>query len=165
MLTLERKIEIENKAITLLESAKMLDMIPVQIIKLANILDINVYKSTFEKQGTSGAIVKDVEKNEYRIYIKKDDAQVRQRFTVAHELGHYLLHKDKLEDEHYDDIMFRDNLSTQEEEEANYFAGCVLMNKEPLMKIYNLLKDRKELSKIFEVSEIAMKIRLEGILK
>lgn len=165
MLKNKRKIEIEMKAIELLQSAEMLDMIPVKIIKLANTLDLKVYKSTFEKQNISGAIVKNTEKDEYNIYIKKDDAQVRQRFTVAHEIGHYLLHKEKLEDEHYDDIMYRGNMSNEEEEEANYFAGCLLMNKEPLLKIYRLLKDKKELARMFEVSEAAMSIRIGEILK
>lgn len=158
MLAIEKREKIENVAIEILQNVDMLDKIPVDIIKIANSLGIKVYKCQFKEQGISGAILK--ENNEYKIYVKTDDAQVRKRFTVAHELGHFLLHKDKLEDEHYDDIMYRGNLSSDEEDEANYFASCLLMNKEPLLKISKLVKNKSELARMFEVSEAAMNIRI-----
>lgn len=46
-----------------------------------------------ERQDIAGYI--DFDKN--TIYVNVDDAPVRQRFTMAHELGHYFLHKDYIE--------------------------------------------------------------------
>ena len=162
MVNVEKRQKIENIAIEILQNVDMLDKIPVDIIKIANSLGIKVYQCQFKEQGICGAILK--EKDKFKIYVKTDDAQVRKRFTVAHELGHFLLHKEKLEDEHYDDIMFRGNLSSEEEEEANYFASCLLMNKESLIKISKFIKNKSELAKMFEVSEAAMNIRIGELI-
>jgi len=58
----------------------------------------------------------------------------RQRFTIAHELGHFLLHRVDNKDAHVDygfQVKLRDDLSAQgtdvEEREANSFAAEILM--------------------------------------
>lgn len=161
MISIDRKKQIENMTIETLQNVEMLDKIPVDIMKIAKNLGINVFECNFGKQGISGAIIK--KNDEYRIYVKNDDAVVRKRFTIAHELGHFILHKDKLDDAHYDDIMYRGNLSSQEEEESNYFAGCILINKNNLLDIYRVTSDRRAIAKIFEVSEAALNIRFEEL--
>ena len=69
--------------------------IPVDVIKIANANDIKVYEGDLDKK-LSGAIRYDKDKDEFEILINKNDAKVRQRFTIAHELGHYFLHQDFL---------------------------------------------------------------------
>lgn len=49
----------------------------------------------------------------------------RQRFTIAHEIGHYLLHRDHAPFE--DGLLFRNDTRDAREREANQFAALVLM--------------------------------------
>lgn len=91
------------------------------------------------------------------------EPSVRQRFTIAHELGHYVLGHEGL---------FRDpskNFSAtnydSKEVAANKFAAELLMPKE---EVNRLIKDDKitDLSKLaqrFNVSEVAMKFRLQNL--
>lgn len=161
-----------NKNIEELTSSILLnnDMykIPVDVIKIANANDIKVYEGDLERK-VSGAIRYNKEEDKFDILINKNDARVRQRFTVAHELGHYFLHQDflKKEDVHID-IMYRTvgkNEAEIEEEKArerevDYFAGALLMNKMLLEKIRNE-NTIDELAQIFDVSVSAMTVRLD----
>jgi Zn-dependent peptidase ImmA (M78 family)/transcriptional regulator with XRE-family HTH domain len=58
----------------------------------------------------------------YIILNNKIDSAVRRRFTLAHELGHILLHS-KLEKGHLNNS----SANKEIEREANYFASCLLM--------------------------------------
>lgn len=104
------------------------------------------------------------------------ESQVRQRFTIAHELGHFLLHK-KTQDIFVDkqfQVHFRDENSTTgqdiQELEANAFAAAILMPKELLMREIKMhhfdLGDEsamKELAKLFNVSLQAMTFRMVNL--
>ncbi len=87
---------------------------------------------------------------EYAIYSNRKDPKVRRRFTYAHELAHFLLHKEHISDRLRENLLFRSILSNQQEIEANNLAADVLM---PL-PILN------ELAEIFDVTRSAMLIRL-----
>lgn len=74
----------------------------------------------------------DTSKFPWAIVVNQEDAEVRQRFTIAHELGHLLLHR--YTTPHADagyKIRFRDEMSStgsvREEIEANQFAAELLM--------------------------------------
>jgi Zn-dependent peptidase ImmA (M78 family) len=95
----------------------------------------------------------------------------RQRFTLAHELGHVVLHRAILEDNvHVDRVLLRDRDSSaglyREEIEANAFASELLMPAEFLEAMLGgrqvILDDDEEIStlaKKFRVSESAMRFR------
>lgn len=95
----------------------------------------------------------------------------RQRFTLAHELGHVVLHRKILEDNvHVDRVLLRDRDSSaglyREEIEANAFASELLMPAEFLDTMLGgrqvILDDDEEIStlaKKFRVSESAMRFR------
>lgn len=143
--------------------------IPVDVIKIANANDIKVYEGDLDKK-LSGAIRYDKDKDEFEILINKNDAKVRQRFTIAHELRHYFLHQDflKMEEIHID-IMYRINGKNQveieqekaREKEVDYFAGALLMNKTLLEKMHKENNSIQELAEIFNVSVSAMTVRLD----
>lgn len=68
------------------------------------------------------------------IGVNSSQASVRQRFTLAHELGHHLLHAQGLSEVHVDEtfeVKFRDERSSLgtdlDEREANLFAAELLM--------------------------------------
>ncbi|ATF11640.1 ImmA/IrrE family metallo-endopeptidase [Brevibacillus brevis X23] len=82
-------------------------------------------------------------KNEsFEIIIKDDKPSVRQRFSIAHELGHLFLHMGYLIDpdkwqrvgDYQDSVYYRYGYST-EEYEANEFAAALLMPRDEFIKI------------------------------
>ena len=114
--------------------------------------------------------------NEYRIIVNENHPLTRQRFTIAHELGHYILHRDLIGDGIYDNKGYRceypnkynnPNIGRYQETEANKFAVNLLM---PMDKIneykekYNYLDKNslvETMSDIFQVSKQSMAIRLK----
>lgn len=133
--------------------------IPADIIKIAKANDIDVYEGDLDKK-VSGAIKYDKSTNKFAILLNKNDARTRQRFTLAHELGHFFLHKEILmSDEIHIDTMFR--MPDEKEKEVDYFAGALLMNKTLLKKMYKDNKTIAELAELFDVSISAMTVRLD----
>jgi Zn-dependent peptidase ImmA (M78 family) len=108
------------------------------------------------------------------VFFRKDDRlylgvnsqhhEHRKRFTIAHEIGHYVLHSDEVL--HYDskdvEVFFRsDSISDLNEIEANHFAAELLMPEE---RVKHLIEENvqsiQELASRFNVSEDAMRYRL-----
>lgn len=85
----------------------------------------------------------------------------RQRFTMAHELGHYILHKGK-NIEFVDTTFFRSDEMDSIEYSANEFASRLLMPEDKLRKLIDedKIKNIGELAYRFEVSSAAMKYRV-----
>jgi len=145
--------------------------VPVDVVKIANANDIKVYEGDLDKE-ISGAIRYNKEEEVYEILVNKNDAKVRQRFTIAHEIGHYFLHREHLKSEqiHIDTILYRGDMEKNEEakareKEVDYFAGALLMNRTLLNKLRSE-NTITELAEIFDVSVSAMTVRLDilGIL-
>lgn len=137
--------------------------IPVDLIKLANNFNIEVYQSELESK-ISGAIKYDKNQDKYTILLNEKDSENRKRFTIAHELGHYFLHTEILKsDEILVDTLYR--MKTDEnkeiEKEADYFAGALLINKKLLEKMHSQGHYISSLAQIFEVSESAMTVRMD----
>ena len=66
-----------------------------------------------------------------RAFVSADDVLARRRFTAAHELGHFVLHKDRMAGFIADaDISETDEANGDMEREANRFAAELLMPKE-----------------------------------
>lgn len=146
--------------------------IPVDVIKIANLNDIKVYEGDLDKK-ISGAIRYNKDVDKFEILINKNDVKTRQRFTIAHELGHFFLHQNFLKNEEiHIDTMYRtatndaNNEENDREKVVDYFAGALLMNKTLLLKMHQENNSIKELAEIFKVSVSAMTVRLDilGIL-
>jgi len=106
------------------------------------------------------------------ITVNADEGPQRRRFTAAHELGHYLLHRDLLDGKQHLDRLYsqggHDNpygpLSPSHEVQANKFAADLLMPAGPLRVKYNAGTDNvPELAKLCGVSLTAMQIRLRSL--
>ena len=108
----------------------------------------------------------------FLIAVNANHAITRQRFTAAHELGHYAYHRDLI-DKGIDDTkayrsapggkFYNEYISDWHESEANRFAANVLMPL-PLIRKYQKygLKTPSELANQFLVSEQSMSIRLSS---
>jgi Zn-dependent peptidase ImmA (M78 family) len=68
------------------------------------------------------------------VFVNASDSVPRQRFTAAHELGHYLLHRGKMTGTAFadtdNDVELTDQQSDRHEREANRFATELLMPEE-----------------------------------
>ena len=133
--------------------------LPVDVIGIAKTNDIKVFEASLDKR-ISGAIRYNKATNKFEILINKNDARVRQRFTIAHEIGHFFLHKEMLKsDEIHVDILYR--MTNEQEKEVDSFAGALLMNKTLLEKAYKDGHSITELAELFDVSVSAMTVRLD----
>jgi Zn-dependent peptidase ImmA (M78 family) len=97
---------------------------PVDVEALAKDFNIPiVYKDW--PDDWSGAIGKD--DNGFFIIVNKNHPEVRQRFTIAHEIAHYVLHCDQIGDGIKDDWKYRSRVSDADERAANKLAAEILM--------------------------------------
>lgn len=88
---------------------------------------------------------------------------VRQRYTLGHELGHYLNHRDSVKS-FEDSVFFRNNQKSSMEYMADQFAACLLMPETDINALLKSgIKTVKEMASKFDVSLEAMKYRLEQL--
>lgn len=99
----------------------------------------------------------------YIITINKHHSQNRKRFALAHELGHYMMHKDFLKSNGNieDKMLFRNNLRQDKREiQANEFAAQLLIPETEFKSaISQGINSIAELAKKFQVSAAAIKYR------
>lgn len=136
---------------------------PVNITAIAKVLGLEVWEDSRLPEGIAGKLFLDEKhggQSQYSIIVRAQDPLVRKRFTVAHEVAHYLLHKELLHGELVDDALYRSKLSTQLEAQANGLAADLLMPWHLLSPLVGRSLDA--LAESFQVSKQAMQIRLES---
>jgi Zn-dependent peptidase ImmA (M78 family) len=157
------RVEAQDKAIL----GKHVTEYPVKLGQLAKDLGIAIRVSSMGP-GISGQIAR--EGNQYIIRVNRNEARERQRFTIGHELAHYLLHRniiDSSPDGITDTVLYRSGAPERIEYEANRLAAEIVM---PMALIDQVLRDSfggivteatiESLASRFEVSKAAMEIRL-----
>lgn len=171
---------IEMKASELLHRAGTLKT-PIALNKIASQLHTEIHLQTFEDVVSGVLLIRD---NERHIMVNKAHHPNRQRFTIAHELGHLVLHHNEGDrlfiDTHLHtyqrvgsanaDVYRQPGSSTTpaQEREANQFASALLMPRELILAmthdrdIWDEL-DIAALASEFAVSEQAMTIRLRWL--
>lgn len=141
---------------------------PVNVIGIAEDLGLHVWESSQLPGEVSGKIFPDPMNggaSGFSIVVNEREAHVRKRFTIAHEIAHFILHRDLVGNGLVDDVMYRGGihgaLSTKEEIAANKLAADILM---PYPLIESLMRQGFDsvdvLASKLEVSTVAMKIRL-----
>jgi len=139
---------------------------PVKVGTLARELGMRVIKSPLAP--TISGLIRPSEETSsgFEIVVNKYEPPERQRFTIAHEIGHFLLHRADIGSGVVDSIMYRSALSSRKETEANKLAAAIIMPDEPLSAAIKRLGDVDypgvvdELAEDFRVSVPAMRIRL-----
>lgn len=87
----------------------------------------------------------------------------RQRFTIAHELAHYCLHRYE-QTEFVDKILFRNEEANPMEREANRLAGELLVPEDELRSLMESgVKTVDQLATRFEVSSLALRVRAKQL--
>ena len=140
-----------------------LGCIPLDVEAIAKKFGISVEPVSL-KNDMSGILSKNEEKNSWVIQVNKDHHQNRQRYTIAHELGHFCLHR-HLKTIFEDKIFFRGGESSNKVEwQANEFASAILMPEQTFReKVRSGMKTVDKLAKEFQVSTLALRIRAKTL--
>jgi Zn-dependent peptidase ImmA (M78 family) len=156
-----------DATITSLESlvqkikAANLYRIPLDIFAVAELLGITVYTEIMDDE-VSGYL--EFRGSRWVAGINKLHHKLRQRFTMAHEIAHFVLHKGtagKFVDETF---ARRSSSKDKIEREADRFAAELLMPTNSLKQTVDSgTNDLDELAKVYEVSALAMKYRLMSL--
>lgn len=143
--------------------------VPIEKLLRKHCIDLKVG----HLEDVSGLLVRSAESA--MIGVNASHPEVRKRFTIAHEFGHYMLHAGI--SAHYDRdyrINFRSRESSEatniEEIEANFFAASILMPKHFLDRdqaVMALDNDEEvaKLAKKYNVSRHAMSLRLGNVYR
>jgi Zn-dependent peptidase ImmA (M78 family) len=150
---------------------------PVPVEQMAEALGVQLQFVPYENE-MSGMLYRDKEREATVIGINSFHAPTRQRFSIGHELGHLMLHTQRLM---FVDKLFRvasapaetDVAHRREEIEANSFAAALLMPEQFIddalhryvargsgLEGEDLLRD---LARRFAVSPEAMQYRLTNL--
>jgi len=97
---------------------------------------------------------------DFTIYLPEQTPERRDRFTIAHELGHYFLHAKQGK---VPGVAFRSLKYQRQEWEANWFAASLLMPAEEFMQAYERERDPSVLASAFGVSVAAARVRIEAL--
>lgn len=150
--------------------ARHMKAAPVDLEAIFTELGIR-YQTDF-MDGASGSIVRDGEK--FTVTVNDLESSNRQRFTAAHELAHYLLHRDLMGDgdrmhRHVDNLYdggqsTGDKIFKREHEiQANRLAAQIVMPAPLVRQKFAENSDVARLAKDFGVSKAAMEIRLKNL--
>lgn len=135
----ERALDARAEARQFLQKHHVAD-IPVDVERLARAEGFTIERRPLG--GDPGEVVG------RRITVNSDDARVRQRFTIGHELGHFVMHTEHGVDEH-------------SERQAEVFAGALLIPRDILRREFAAEQDPDALARRFLVSREAMWIELQ----
>lgn len=143
----------------------------VDVIKLAKLLDIDVFLGTNDNEDFHAKIEKDHETNRYNIVVNPTQPFERQRFSIAHELAHFVLHKSKLDE--LGRLNRDDSLNKMQEDKADELAAEILMPTQLLEKyLKELGLDKKQevkkniienVASYFKVSKTVAAIKLREL--
>lgn len=151
---------------------------PVSVDDIVAALKIEVTRDDVDDE-LSGFLYREMETDRTVIGVNGRHPDTRQRFTIAHELGHFMLHEGEVVHVDEKDVLFtmdfRDDRSSNgnndNEREANLFAAELLMPEHFLRsdlqgQTYDLLADDdrlKALADRYKVSLQAMTLRLTNL--
>lgn len=129
------------------------------ILEIVEALGITVSIADLDavEKGLNGV----VDIDEKKIYLNSNYSNKRRTFTLAHELGHFCLHKGMKFRMDRNNLL--DNKEDQEEMEADYFAGSLLMPKHKLLPIINEITDYEAIASYFGVSTQALLTRIKWL--
>lgn len=122
--------------------------------------DIKIMKVTLASD-VSGKL--EYKEGYWMMSVNEQHPEVRQRYTLGHELGHYLNHRDSVKS-FEDTVYFRSKQKSSMEYMADQFAARLLMPENDVNELIKTgIRTVKEMAAKFGVSLEAMKFRLEQL--
>jgi len=137
--------------------------LPVDPVRIARSLGMDVITAGLASN-VAGALVKE-RGQDPSIVLNAQDSPNRQRFTCAHEIGHFVRREESGDD--YEYVDYRDIFSSTGERDderfANAFAACLLMPEEDVRRFHREGLSDIQMALRFDVSRDAMSFRLANL--
>jgi hypothetical protein len=158
--------QLKSPAEALLIAKRYWNSVPVKVMELATELDLGPVAEALP-DNISGMIRRRGDR--WEVVYNSGHARVRQRFTVAHEIGHFIYHRDLLASGVSDTLAYRaddvelpnEMIQREQEWQANNFAANLLVPTHWLRAAQAAgYRDVRELARHFQVSETVMRIKL-----
>lgn len=149
-----------------------LNTVPTDLKKIFKDIKID-FIEIYEPDGIDGAIIEMKDKTKIA-FLNTAKPVARQRFTLAHELGHIFLKHDQRSiqelkmisiDTDENDLDFSDQKKPSIETEADKFASELLIPFAQLKKHKAELKNLDSLANVFQVSKAAMSMAIANNLR
>lgn len=115
--------------------------------------------------GINDAYIRRIGQNKFEIAVNSRHHPNRQKFSMAHEYAHYLLHRSRINDlGDGERILHRNSIKNSIEYQANKFAAELLMPKHLVKKAFEQNKGSlKGMASTLGVSQDALRYRLEAL--
>jgi Zn-dependent peptidase ImmA (M78 family) len=162
----------ERRAMEIIDELGITEL-PVPVERIARQLGAELTYEPFDGD-VSGMLYREAESQPPVIGVNSRQAATRQRFTVAHEIGHLMLHKGQpVFVDSFLRVNWRAGKSGRDEVEANAFAAELLMPRRFIEREIDAAVERygtlrrdaltAELANKFKVSPEAMSYRLSNL--
>lgn len=139
--------------------SKVPNIFPIDPILVANAYGLEVCAALLPRDVSGQIFYK-----EKKIFIEATDYITRQVFSIAHEIGHFILHNDGTSH-----TSKRDTISAlgmdEKEVEANTFAANLLMPQDEILRLIGGGYTLDSMASYFCVSSLAMEYRLNRLQK
>lgn len=166
---IDNAVELAQKIIGALEFKQY----PIPIVEILNKLNFSVFSSDMP-DGVSGFLIispdlKEDFGSDKIIAVDKNDKIGRQRFTLAHEFGHYLFDYNENRDHRFISTYKIDDAESDDEKIPSRFAAEFLMPSEMFRNRYkelNILTNYerfKQLTEDFNVTAKSVELRFEEL--
>ncbi|SDA73162.1 protein of unknown function [Butyrivibrio sp. INlla18] len=167
------------EAVKIILAQNGIDKYPINVFDIAKKLSFAIKYASFQDDAISGILWDgiepiSVEGEQYQrvIFVKKDEIPQRQMFTVAHEIGHFMLHCND-ESNFYERYMTKNSNVSKEQKEmedkADFFAANLILPEDILHryilvnKLENIDEIVNKVSSDFFVEKETIERRLEEI--
>lgn len=138
-----------------------------ELNRLANSLNANVEVVDFSPEDVSARVFERTdEQNTYTIQISRSDPVRRQKFSLAHEIAHIILHsinKTPLVEYRKPILDYANPNLLYKETQANAFAAALLIPQGQALNVWDNVDDVDDFAEIFEVSRSAAYNRLNNL--
>jgi len=139
---------------------------PVDVHAIAHALGIEVAVDRLLPDDISGKIEAIGSSGKYRATVNGKHSETRQRFTIAHEIAHYVLHRSLIGDGIVDDAMYRSKQGSEIERQANSYAATILMPAPLVREMYRAgVKSYPKMAALFDVSPEVARIRMKELFR
>lgn len=153
---------------------------PFPVVYMLNKMGFELFRSSFKNDKQSGLIAIDsslpqqnpIFNTDRVVVVNRNDSTAHQRFTIAHEIAHYLFDFDEEKEPVYYDSYIPQDSKSLKELRANKFAAELLMPAKIFKKSYQELRQQQgdmyslsdtitQLSKMFDAPATAIRLRLQ----
>ena len=142
-------------------------LVPVDVKTVASALHLD-YQPLPLEPNVDGLLVKDKPNAPFKAVVNVNENVRRQRFTLAHEIGHFVhQYQDHPDDQPMGKTEYRDELSSTGKDRneiwANQFAAALLMPRFVMLNLWGRGKSVKEIADLLRVSVRSVVIRLDNL--